>query len=90
METPGINQPTIALIDGIEYDVNGATQETMALIQDLSTIQAEMNRVKVSYDIASLARQAILEKTKSAIATGESGLVEIESESETPATADEV
>jgi len=87
MET--IQEPTIITLDGVNYDASNASQETMALIQDLSTIQAEMNRIKVSYDIASLARQAIMEKTNFAIAGGESGLVKLDDAQESQETTDE-
>jgi len=65
---------TIININGVEYDASDASSEAMAAIQDASTIQTEMNRLKVSYDIVSLARQSIIEKIETLITNGDSGL----------------
>lgn len=92
MEPTLPQQAAAVFINGKEYEASGASEEAYGLIQDISTIQSEMNKLKVSYDIANLARMAILEKTQSLIDSGNSGLVEIVSEEDvtvedTPETA---
>jgi hypothetical protein len=71
-------QTPIVVIGGIQYDATNASQETGALIQDMTTIQAELNRLKTSYDITNIARRTILEAVAKLIESGESGLIEIE------------
>lgn len=73
-------EKAVVVINGVQYDAENAVDDAKALIQDLATVQAEMNKVKITYDIASIARQALLGNIASAIATGESGLVVIEEE----------
>jgi hypothetical protein len=80
-------QTPIVIIDGVQYDISDATPETAALINDLSTIQMELNRLKTSYDIASIARQTILGEVSKKIASGDSGLVALEAQSETEEAA---
>lgn len=72
------NTAPVVVIGGIQYDATNATPEAQALIQDLSTVQMEMNRIKISYDITGIARQSLLGNISGAIASGESGLVEME------------
>jgi len=81
------SEPTITL-NGKNYAAGEATPETIGLVQDLSTIQAELNRLKVSFDIAGIARQAILNKVEASIDAGESGLVLIEDEPEASETTE--
>ena len=76
MDTP------IVTINGIQYDASNANQQTAALIQDLATIQAELSRIKTSYDITNIARTALLEGIKKLIEAGDSGLVEIQQENQ--------
>jgi len=74
----------VVVINGVEYDASAASEEAMALIQDLGTVQTEMQRIKISYDIAAIARQSLLGNISNAIASGESGLVVIETPEDTP------
>lgn len=82
------NNTPVVVIGGVQFDATAATPEVQALIQDLSTVQVEMNRIKISYDITGIARQALLGNISNAIASGESGLVEIELEAEASETAE--
>ncbi len=69
------DQKPVVVIGGVEYDASEATKEVQALLQDLSVVQNEMNKIKITYDITAIARQSLLGSVSSAIATGESGLV---------------
>lgn len=71
--------PTVT-INGVVYDTTKMTEEAYALIQDLGTIQSELNRLKVSFDITGIARNAILAKTDELITSGKSGLVMVDQE----------
>ena len=68
----------VVVIGGIQYDTAEATDQTKALIRDLTTVQMEMSKYKISYDIAQIAKQSLLGNISNAIAMGESGLVELE------------
>ena len=75
------NQRTpVVVIGGIQYDATDASQETAALIQDLATVQSELNRLKTSYDIAGIARGTLLQSISARIESGDSGLEEIPQE----------
>jgi len=67
----------MVIIGGVKYEAAGAIPEVNGLIQDLTIVQKELNRIKVTYDITTIAKQALLETISDAIASGESGLVEI-------------
>jgi len=72
------NQGTpVVVIGGVQYDASEATQETSALIQDLATVQAELNRLKTSYDIVGIARGTLLQSIAARIEAGDSGLKEL-------------
>jgi hypothetical protein len=70
-------QKAVVVIGGIQYDASNASQATGGLIQDLTTVQAELNRLKTSYDIVNIARGTLLQGISQLIESGESGLVEI-------------
>lgn len=72
------NTQNIIVVNGNQYDASEATTEVNSLIQDVATVQNEMNTLKVSYDIAGIARQALMASITSAIESGESGLVAVE------------
>jgi hypothetical protein len=69
-------QPTLFL-DGQAYDYSEATEETMKLLNDLSIIQAEVNRLQTSLSIAELAKSAVIRTIKQLEEAGESGLKRI-------------
>ena len=76
------NQIPVVVIGGIQYDASVATEESAPLIQDLTTIQAELNRYNTSFDITIIARNAVLSTLATVIESGESGLVELVTEEE--------
>jgi hypothetical protein len=75
-------QVPVVVIGGIRYDASQASQEAGALIQDLATVQNELNKIKTSYDIANIARGTLLQSIAARIEAGDSGLVEIPTEDE--------
>ena len=79
-------QVPVVVIGGIRYDASNASQEAGALIQDLATVQAELNRLKTSYDIASIARGTLLQSIAARIEAGDSGLKEIPVDEEAATT----
>ncbi len=90
-----LNPETVApetrmvVINGVEYNATGASEEVNSLIQDITTVQTRMNQIKADYDIMGIARQALLAKVSQSIEDGTSGLQAIE-ETETETLAEVV
>jgi len=89
MQNQNQNQIPVVVIGGIQYDASAATETSAALIQDLTSIQAELNRHKLSFDIATIARNAVLGSLSSVVESGESGLVELVTDEEVQEAAAE-
>ena len=70
----------ILLLNGVSYDIEGATKNAQILIGDLATIQKEQDRIKIQHDIASLAKNSVLEQLDGMIKTGTSGFMEVPEE----------
>jgi len=73
----------VVVIGGVQYDASNAVPEVASLIRDLATVQTELNRLKTSYDITTIARNTLLLEISKSIEAGESGLEKIEQETMT-------
>jgi len=77
--------------NGKKYDIATASPEARALLQDLATVQNELQRIKIQQDITLIAKQSIVGAIANLINAGQSGLVELETEtSNTAVTEGEV
>ncbi len=76
-------QNQILVLGNIRYDLTEVAPRTGALVSDLATIQAELDRLKLSYDIANIAKKTVLDAIQKDIDEGISGLQKIEEEPET-------
>jgi hypothetical protein len=82
-------QTPILEIGGKKFDISNAGPKAASLINDLGVVQNELNRVKIQFDIANIAKNTILDNITQTISEGTSGFVEIGQPEAQPAESDQ-
>lgn len=59
-----MEQPTTFTLDDVEYDLDSIPDEARPLLQDITIIDQEIQKYQTQISIASVAKNAILNKFK--------------------------